>query len=109
MATITRCTRRDMHLAVAGLEEFTYNRSASGTWTVGHCVWRGQLNPELRKSLEGFIGHRDQEVYVVYSYETPIAVYLPNKGWWINSDKYSATTSNHQSMTNRGIDLREGN
>ena len=107
MATITRCTRRDMHLAVAGLEEFIYNKSATGTWTIGGHVRTGQLSHDMRRSLETFIADRNQGVYVVYSYETPIAVYLPNKGWWINSNKYSPTTSNHQSMTNRGIDLRD--
>lgn len=41
--------------------------------------------------------------FVVYSYETPIACYSVNKGWWVNPDKYTVTTSRHMSAIKRGI------
>lgn len=34
--------------------------------------------------------------YFVYSYEQMIGFYVPNRGWYINTGKYSATTSKHQ-------------
>lgn len=103
MSTITRCNRRTMHMSVACLERFNYNRSAQGIWTTGHEIPRGMLSAERKASLEVFIGDRDRDVYVVYSYFTPIAAYVEGLGWWTNEDKYSPTTSNHQSMTQRGI------
>jgi hypothetical protein len=46
-------------------------------------------------------------LYVVYSYgeHFPIAVHHPSTGWVINGDKYSPTTSKHQSIARRGIPL----
>lgn len=35
--------------------------------------------------------------YVVYSYSTPIAWYVPRVGWIHPNEKYSVTTSRHQS------------
>lgn len=44
-------------------------------------------------------------VYTVYSYgyHFPIAAFLPEVGWIGNSDKYSATTSQHQSVVRRAV------
>lgn len=40
--------------------------------------------------------------FVVYSYDTPIAVYN-HKGWWKNDAKYSVTTSRHMGAIGMGI------
>lgn len=40
--------------------------------------------------------------FVVYSYDTPIAVYN-HKGWWKSNAKHSVTTSRHMSAIGMGI------
>lgn len=40
--------------------------------------------------------------FVIYSYDTPIAVHN-SKGWWVNGDKYTVTTSRHMSAIRKGI------
>lgn len=40
--------------------------------------------------------------YIVFSYQTPIAWHTP-KGWHVVEQKFSATTSNHQSQVRRGL------
>lgn len=103
MAIIAKATRRDMHEYVSRLEPFTYHKSASAEWTTGKSVSSGMLSYTLMSALEKFIGNAEREVYVVYSYATPIAVYVEGLGWWINPEKYSPTTTQHQYMTRNGI------
>jgi hypothetical protein len=58
---------------------------------------------KCNKSL--FAEHREHG-YVVFSYghHFPVAVYDNRTGeWTVNSDKYSPTTSRHQSTVKRGI------
>lgn len=44
--------------------------------------------------------------YIVVSYSTPIAFYIPETdSWLVNPNKYSSTTSRHQGVVNRGIAL----
>jgi hypothetical protein len=43
-------------------------------------------------------------VFIVYSYDTPIAWYVyPTNTWHIVEQKFSATTSKHQTYTRRAI------
>jgi hypothetical protein len=49
-------------------------------------------------------------LYIVYSYgkHFPIAVYnFDTKIWYINTDKYSVTTSKHQSIVKQAIAINE--
>ena len=43
--------------------------------------------------------------YVVYSYgkHFPVAMYDESLGWSVNTDRYSPTTSRHQSTVRRGL------
>lgn len=41
--------------------------------------------------------------YVVHSYGTPIGVHSESQGWVVPEEKYSPTTSRHQSQVRRGI------
>jgi hypothetical protein len=43
--------------------------------------------------------------YVVHSYATPIGVHSTSQGWVIPEDKYSSTTSKHQSQVRRGASM----
>lgn len=103
MTKTRRVTRRDAHEAVAGLEPFTYNRSSTGQWTTLQGMPSGVLTREISKGLEEFAGAKDTIVYAVYSYDTPIAVYAPHKGWWVWNEKYSPTTTTHQGFVRSGI------
>ena len=49
-------------------------------------------------------GQRIGDRYVVVSYSTPIAFYIPESdSWLVNPNKYSQTTSRHQGVVKRGI------
>jgi len=52
----------------------------------------GRLNSDLVALL-----HRDEPLYIVYSYGTPIAWY-GRYGWHSPAVRYSSTTSRHQSI-----------
>ncbi len=41
--------------------------------------------------------------YVVYSYRTPIAWYVPSVGWVMPDTRYSVTTSKHQGKIRTAI------
>lgn len=43
--------------------------------------------------------------YVVHSYATPIGVHSQSQGWVIPEDRYSSTTSKHQSQLRRGASM----
>ncbi|WNO06030.1 hypothetical protein [Rhodoferax mekongensis] len=49
-------------------------------------------------------GYTKGDLYIVYSYGThfPVAVFKDG-GWLVNKDKYSRTTSKHQSKVRQGI------
>lgn len=96
-----RVTRRDAHEAVAGLQDFTYNRSAMGHWWTA-TPYGGYLSPAEYGDMKDHIDGADK-FFVVRSYETPIAVYVPGKGWWFCATKFSSTTTTHQSFVVRGI------
>ena len=38
---------------------------------------------------------RDNGVIVLYSYKTPVAAFVPGKGGWCSTRRYSKTTSQH--------------
>ena len=52
----------------------------------------GRLNSDLVALL-----HKDEPLYVIYSYGTPIAWY-GRYGWHAPAVRYSSTTSRHQSI-----------
>lgn len=50
-------------------------------------------------------------LYIVYSYgkHFPIAVYnLDTNTWYINTDKFSVTTSRHQSIVKQAVTVEKG-
>lgn len=54
----------------------------------------GQLRDEAFRS---FCSQANEIDFIVYSYTTPIAWHSPS-GWTCPSDRYSITTSHHQSL-----------
>ena len=57
----------------------------------------GRLNSDLVALL-----HKDEPLYIVYSYGTPIAWY-GRYGWHLPAVRYSSTTSRHQSIVRSAI------
>lgn len=92
-----KCNLRTVRNAVRAKEEFKCNNSLSGEWT--HHVGFGWINESV--SLANHLNGATKN-FAVYSYDTPIAVYN-HKGWWINEDKYTVTTSRHMSAIRAGI------
>jgi hypothetical protein len=54
------------------------------------------------RECEKYIEERDFIDYVVYSYSTPIAWHSIG-GWYVVEQKFSPTTSKHQTYTRRAV------
>lgn len=78
--------------------EFTGSNLYGREKVYGETCGTGRLVPN---GDEHFLLRRAE--YVVYSYETPIAAYVPGIGWWVNSDSYSPTTRQHQGIVRRAL------
>lgn len=103
MATkIRKVTRKDAHEAVAAKQDFKYNDSARGIWMTGDLGYVGELNNSERQEVRD---HTSQTVesFVVFSYETPIAIWNRHNGWWTTDRYFTRTTSTHQGFVRRGI------
>ena len=57
----------------------------------------GRLNSDEARRFFGEVRDCDQTCYVVYSYDTPIAWWTPEHGWHIVEQRFSVTTTRHQS------------
>ena len=71
-------TTRNAYLAISALEPFK----------------AGALRGEMYKGE-----------YRVYSYCTVIASHTQTNGWEVNNEKYSVTTSRHQSQVRRAVTM----
>lgn len=77
--------------ALVGHEEVTSASALTAEPTTpGYVRSTGRLAPEHHESFQ-------KADYAVYSYATPIAWHVPSEGWVMPMDKYSLTTTQHQS------------
>lgn len=86
--------------AIANLEPFKAG-SLTGEW-VRVSFYSGRLNvshPELANLCETL--NKGESAYVVFSYSTPIA-YATEK-WHTVTEKFSPTTSRHQSIVRKAV------
>ena len=99
-----RLNQRQAIAAIARGENF--QASALGGYPVsnGGCVILGQAYGE---ALRRFTADADSIRYVVKSYSTPIAWKLEDGTWEVPAEKYSRTTSRHQSVVRRAVQLAE--
>ena len=88
-------TTRNANLAISRCETFRAS-ALSGVTTVTDA---GYLTDADRRRFDA---DRDVIVYAVMSYGTPIA-WLTPRGWFIVAQRFSVTTSRHQSITLRGV------
>jgi len=61
-------------------------------------IMRGEAYEQWRADCEG-----GRITYVVRSYFTPIAWFTKDRGWIVPAEKYSVTTSRHQSIVRRAV------
>ena len=97
-STTTKNTIRD---GIATLSDFRAPATLSGTWEDGP-LYMGRLSSEGQDRMRE--DTRDaSRVYVVRSYKTPIAWYVEGHGWSQADEKFSVSTTNHQSHVSAAI------
>lgn len=99
--SVVRCNLKTVRNAIANFQDFVCNGTLSGEWVPSKPM-TGQMRPDTVREMDGMF-LKGNKFFVVKSYATPIAVYNPAIGWWIPADKYSVTTSRHQSAIRAGI------
>lgn len=87
-----RTNLRNVRTFAQNRDEFNCNGTLTGEWIDGSHVKFGWIDESI--SLANHLSNSCKN-FVIYSYDTPIAVYN-HKGWWKNEDKYTRTTSRHQ-------------
>lgn len=98
--TAKRVTTRTAHDVIAARKDFKTSGSLRGeSKSVGYTPWTGYLPAEWHESVR-------QASYVVYSYSTPIGWWSEADGWTVPSEKYSITTTKHQSNLPWGEHVR---
>ena len=94
MARIPRANHASSPQYIYERKPFDCN-SMSGRWQVSLEVSTGELNDAEVNLLREHI--RGAQAYIVYSYSTPIAWWTETYGWHAVNQKFSPTTSKHQS------------
>ena len=96
-----RISSREAHSYIGRREAFvTHGALAARTHTgPGDQLNFGRMSEGNQKIIKSL-----QDVdYVVHSYGTPIGVHSESQGWVVPEEKYSPTTSRHQSQLRQGI------
>ena len=79
-----------------------HGKTFHGSWVEsGVFLGIGQLPREFAEVLLDTI--KNEKLYIVYSYRTPIAWFSENSGWTIPDHSYSQTTSRHLSAVKCSI------
>lgn len=94
---MNRVGNHEAHAYIARHEEFTSHTKSFRGVVERRNAWSsvGMLPPSMKHGL-------DDAIYVVYSYNTPIA-WFSGGTWYYPEVKYSRTTTHHQSQTRWGI------
>lgn len=91
--TSAKCTLKTVHKFAAERTAFNCNATLKGEWTEDRVKFGWIKNDRTSVDLANHLMGSCKN-FVVYSYDTPIAVFN-HKGWWKNPDKYTVTTSRH--------------
>lgn len=93
-------TTRNAHAKIEAREPFTTGGALRGGALDTRYPHTGRLPQPYRKiylDLAGKAYYASKTLYVVYSYDTPIAWFDPFTETWVHPDvKYSTTTSHHR-------------
>lgn len=108
MSKIIRTTTRKAEDAILNRREFRTSGALKGTWDRSYST--GYLNDDEARAYR--TDRQSGEIYTVYSYGTPIAWWTDQYGWHIVRQRFSMTTSKHQSNLHdvaheMGVDLRK--
>ena len=87
--------QRDAEHYIATRQEFRASALEGRVYGVGNGRLDAEETARYNRDLNNVI-------YWVYSYSTPIAWYTP-EGWYTVEQKFSSTTSRHQSVVRRAI------
>lgn len=104
-----RPTTRNAHLFIADRVTFRTSGALHGTeFPYGAFPFRpyfrwAELNAEDRAALDAYLKAPGNK-YVVTSYDVPIAWYDGVSGWYVNEERYSRTTSRHQTQVRHAVD-----
>lgn len=103
--TKTRATLRAVAALIEAKEPFDCNGTLTGEfWTVGNASRLGQLPDSERVILREDGKRFSRELFVVWSYDTPIYWQRPDGTHYRPEVKYSMTTSKHQGKCPRNED-----
>lgn len=100
-----RCANGDAPLRIAGSGKFIGSNFRGMMWDdVDSPRSMGRLSYDARTDLWSVLEtHGMQNVYVVWSYGTPIGWRLPSGEWVRPAEKFSRTTSRHQSWLSKAV------
>lgn len=93
--------QKDAEHYIATRKQFTAS-ALRGSSCKGWVPEAGRLNAEEYAKLDQTVRYGSEWVYVVWSYDTPIA-WFDEEGWYVVSQKFSVTTSKHQNLIKRAI------
>jgi hypothetical protein len=99
-----RVPNRNAVSYIRNLQDF-HNSYGSfrGSWQNDYLPDSGRLWGEDLSSFKK-LTQQDEKWYIVWSYATPIAAYSPRMGmWWTAGQKYSRSTSKHQTFVNMAV------
>lgn len=101
--TVVHTTIRNAGQPIADRETFdTAGRTLWGSYAGdGNIDCTGKLSEEHQTELRNAYAHHGHNLYIVWSYFTPIAWGTHGHELYIPAAKYSVTTSKHQSIVRR--------
>jgi hypothetical protein len=93
--------QKDAEHYIVNRKQFTAS-ALRGSSCKGWVPEAGRLNAEEYAKLDQTVRYGSEWVYVVWSYDTPIA-WFDEEGWYVVAQKFSVTTSKHQNLIRRAI------
>ncbi len=102
MSTKIRTTTRTAAPAIAARQPFATSGALVGEFlTAGSASHLGRLPDEHRAKFAEAVKKHKRDLYVIWSYGTPIGWAGPGESLTIPDVKYSATTTKHQGNLRR--------
>lgn len=91
---MTKCTLKNVNVFAAKHEAFDCNGTLEGKW-MHHAPLAGMMSDSDQIKAFDSMFHDMDDVYVIRSYNTPIAAWNNRDGWWVSKEGYTTTTKRH--------------